>query len=199
MFLPVSYPTILFLLLLVFLSPRTFIILLAVIAIICTILENFVCFFDSPRLRFGTWCFSSSIISIAVYFSLCFINLIHGWISQFIQLSLYRLHFPHLVYIAVISFLVLQGPRFWATISSWNLQNKSELSSTSTEIDSDDRYEVPIYKVNNSHSPRLQSKCILKEEEGHATSLQVVDMAQVARVSPRLLYFLHLKVKTYSA
>jgi hypothetical protein len=101
MLLSVSYSTILFLLLLIFLSPRIFLILLAVIAIICTVLENFV---KPPllnslqylRLRFGTWCFSSSIVSIGLYFSLCFIKLIHAWIGQFIQLSLSRLHFPDL-------------------------------------------------------------------------------------------------------
>jgi hypothetical protein len=148
----VSYSTMLFLLLLIFLSPRSFLILLAVIAIICTVLENFVKlrFFNSQpqyvRLGFGTWCFSSSIISIAVYFGLCFIDLIRTWLGQFIQLCLYRLHFPHLICIAVLGFLVLNGPKLWAAVSTWNSSNKSmmtsEQSSTTAEVDSYDRYAV---------------------------------------------------------
>jgi hypothetical protein len=141
----VSYSTIFFLLLLIFLSPRIFLILLAVIAIICIILENLVIlrFLGSPqylRLRFGTWCLSSSIFSIAVYFGLCFIEPIQTWpLGQFIRLCLYRLHFPHLVCITVIGILVLNGPNLWAAMSTWILQNKSMMKVQQSETESYDR------------------------------------------------------------
>jgi hypothetical protein len=140
----VSYSTIVFLLFLNFLSPRIFLILLSVIVTFCTVLEHFVKLHLPPapeylRLRFGIWCFSSSIVSIAVYICLCFINLIHNWISRIIQLSLNRLHFPQLVCILVISFLFLKGPRLWATVSTWLFQNnlimKNEQSSTTAKIE----------------------------------------------------------------
>lgn len=117
----VSYSTILFLLLLIVLSPRIFLILLAIFATTCVVLEQFVkiYFLNSPQylLRFGTWCLSSSIVSIAVYIGLCFIKIIYNWISRIIQLSLYRLHFLQLICIPLISSLVLQAPKLWAAIS----------------------------------------------------------------------------------
>jgi hypothetical protein len=136
-------------LLLIFLSPRIFPILLAVTATICIILEQFIKlhYLISPQylqLRFGMWCFSSSIVSIAVYISLYFVNLIHNWIHRVIQLSLYRLHFPQLVCIAVISFLVLKGPKLWAAISPCMLQKnliiKVEQSSPTAETKPYHRY-----------------------------------------------------------
>jgi hypothetical protein len=47
-----------------------------------------------------------------------------------------------------------------------------------------------LSKVDISSSHRLQPKFVKKEGDGGHPSIQVADMVQVARFSPRLLYFL---------